>query len=109
MPAVPTAAAKAALPPPCFTPVDFVPLGDGTFRAIPRKPVQVGSISDAMKLTGLERKLVWRLYRTRFIEGTQVSPKKILIYLPSLFAHIEAGKEEGFWTRARKRQFDSVH
>ena len=101
-PAAPTRPA----PLPCFAPVDFLPLGDGTFKAVPRKPVQVASISTAVKLTGLARQTLWRLYRTKFIKGTQPSPKKILIDMASLYAHIEATKDEEFWTRERRQRFD---
>ena len=59
-----------------LTPLDFVPLGDGTFRAIPRKPVQMASVAQAAKLTGMRLHALYLLYRGGFIEGTQPAPGK---------------------------------
>ena len=86
--------------------VDFVPLGDGSYRAIPRKPVEVASVAVASKLTGIPVKTIYQLYATGFIEGTQASPRKITIYLPSLTAHIEKAKDPEFWTRAHALRYD---
>ena len=78
--------------PTILTPLDFVPLGDGTFRAILRKPVQMVSGSQAAKLTGMR---LHALYRAGSIEGTQTSPRKILLDVASLSKHIEESKAPG--------------
>ena len=93
--------------PPIFTPVDFVPLGDGTFRAIPRKPVELAPAALASKMTGMPLKGLYQLYHAGFIDGTQATPRKILLNMASLLAHIEASKEPEFWTRERISRFET--
>ena len=93
--------------PTILTPLDFVPLGDGTFRAIPRKPVQMVSVSQAAKLTGMRLHALYLLYRAGFIEGTQASPRKILLDVASLSKHIKESKAPGYWTRERVQRYET--
>lgn len=90
-----------------LAPVDFVSLGDSTFRAIPRKPVEIASVKVAAKLSGLPRQTIYNLYQAGFIQGTQASPRRITIYMASLYAHIEASKDPDYWTKARRLRFES--
>ena len=45
--------------PPILTPVGFVPLGDGTFRAVARKPVDPASVNQAAKMNGAKRDVIY--------------------------------------------------
>ena len=60
----------AATAPPILTPLDFVSLSDGTFRAIPRKPVELASVAMAAKMTGAKKDAIYKLFETGFIRGT---------------------------------------
>ena len=95
--------------PPILRPVDFVPLGDGTFRAIPRKPVELAPVNQAAKMTGVKRDAIYKLYETGFIRGTQASPRKLLIDVASLTTHMENATDPEFWTKDRHlRYFGTV-
>ena len=104
--AAPSTSQKQLTKPILFAPVDFVPLGDGTFRTIPRKPIQLASVKDAARMTGVPRQTIYNLYQAGFIEGTQTSPRKITIYMASLVTHVEAAKDPEFWTKKRRLRFE---
>ena len=106
MPAAPALLPKPSAPT-FLSAVDLVPVGDGSFKAIPRKPVELASVAQAAKLTGVPRDTIYSLYRAGFIEGTQASPRKITIFLATLYAHIEAAKDVEFWTPERRQCFDT--
>lgn len=91
--------------PPIFTPLDFIPLGDGTFKAVPRKPVELVNVSMAAKMTGVKRDAIYKLYQAGFVRGTQASPRKIMIYLASLLEHLERASDPEFWTADRRSKY----
>ena len=82
-----------------------VPLGDGSFRAVPQTPVAVASITRAAKLTGLARDTIYRLFKADMITGRRASVGKIEIDLASLSAHIAASNAPDFWTKERRRRY----
>ena len=84
---------------------DLLPSGDGTFRAVPQKPLVLASITQAARATGLSRDTVYRLYKAGFVKGDQPSPKKIRIDMASLHAHRTESLKEGFWTRERRSRY----
>ena len=88
-----------------LTPVDFVPLGDGTFRAVPRKPVELASVALAARMTGVRKDAIYKLYHAGFIRGTQASPRKLLIIMATLTQHLEDAADPEFWTRARHTRY----
>ncbi len=108
MPSAPVAPTpKANLPAGLVCAVSFVPLGDGTFRAVPQQPVAVASISKAAKLTGLARDTIYRLFKAEMIAGRHASPGKIEVDVGSLVAHIERSKEPDYWTEKRVQQYQT--
>ena len=84
---------------------DLLPTGDGTFRAIPQKPLLLASITQAARTTGLSRDTIYRLYKSGFVKGDQPSPKKIRIDMVSLQTHRTESLKEGFWTRERRSRY----
>ena len=84
---------------------DLLPTGDGSFRAVPQKPLVMASITQAARTTGLSRDTIYRLYKAGFIAGDQPSPKKIRIDMLSLQTHRRESLKEGFWTRERRTRF----
>ena len=80
---------------------DLLPAGDGSFRAVPQKPLVLASITQAARSSGLSRDTIYRLYKAGFIAGDQPSPKKIRIDMASLQTHRRESLKEGFWTPAR--------
>ena len=84
---------------------DLLPTGDGTFRAVPQKPLVLASITQAARTTGLSRDTIYRLYKAGFVKGDQPSPKKIRIDMASLQTHRTESLKEGFWTRERRSRF----
>lgn len=90
-----------------LSPLDFIPLGDGSFKAVPRKPVELVSVAQAAKMTGVKRDAIYKLFGSGFIRGTQASPKKILIYLASLVEHLDKASDPEFWTTDRRAKYFS--
>ena len=86
---------------------DFIPLGDGCFKAVPRKPVQTASITQAAKITGMERVSIYRLYKGGFVTGTQATPRRITVDLASLAKHIEDARNPNFWTADRTARYNT--
>ena len=86
---------------------DLLPAGDGSFRAVPQKPLVMASITQAARTTGLSRDTIYRLYKAGFVSGDQPSPKKIRIDMASLQTHRQASLKEGFWTRERRSRFQT--
>ena len=84
---------------------DLLPTGDGSFRAVPQKPLVLASITQAARTTGLSRDTIYRLYKAGFVKGDQPSPKKIRIDMASLQTHRTESLKEGFWTRERRSRY----
>lgn len=84
---------------------DLLPTGDGSFRAVPQKPLVMASITQAARTTGLSRDTIYRLYKSGFVKGDQPSPKKIRIDMASLQNHRTESLKEGFWTRERRSRY----
>ncbi len=88
-----------------FAECDVVPMGDGSFKAIPRKPVIEVAVAKAVKITGTSRDTIYRLYAAGLIRGKRPSPRKIVIDVESLRAHNEASRDPEYWTPERKKAF----
>ncbi len=88
-----------------FAPVEFFSNGDGSFRAVPQKPVMMASITRAAKITGKSRQNIYRLFRAGFIKGNQSSPGKIQIDMMSLYEHVEESGQNDYWTTERKNRY----
>ena len=84
---------------------DLLPAGDGSFRAVPQKPLVLASITQAARSSGLSRDTIYRLYKAGFIAGDQPSPKKIRIDMASLQTHRRESLKEGFWTPERLNRY----
>lgn len=84
---------------------DLLPAGDGSFRAVPQKPLVMASITQAARTTGISRDTIYRLYKAGFIAGDQPSPKKIRIDMVSLQTHRRESLKEGFWTTERRTRY----
>ncbi len=95
-------------PAPLMASCDFVPQGDGSYRAIPRKPQAKVTVREAARLANYTKGTIYRLYRAEFIRGERHSPRRILIDVASLRAHLEAVRDPDFWTAERKLRFWGV-
>ncbi len=84
---------------------DLLPAGDGSFRAVPQKPLVMASITQAARSTGLSRDTIYRLYKAGFIAGDQPSPKKIRVDMASLHTHRKESLKEGYWTPERLNRY----
>ena len=92
--------------PPLVGFVEYVHQGDGVYRAVQRPPVQMASLTHAAKATGKSRDIIYRLYKTGFIDGNQTSPGKIMVDLQSVQAHFRACEADPFfWTEERKAKY----
>ena len=94
--------------PPLLTACDFVPQGDGSYRAVPRKPQDKVTVKEAARLSDYPITSIYRLYRAAFITGERKSPRRILINVASLQAHLEAVRDPEFWTAERRQRYWSV-
>ena len=93
---------------PLMASCDFVPQGDGSYRAIPRKPLDKVTVREAVRLSNYSRDTIYRLYNSGFITGERQSPRRILIHVASLQAHILAARDPGFWTPERRLRYWGV-
>ena len=84
------------------------PQGDGSYRAIPRKPLDKVTVREAVRLSNYSRDTIYRLYNSGFITGERQSPRRILIHVASLQAHILAARDPGFWTPERRLRYWGV-
>lgn len=94
--------------PPLLTACEFVPQGDGTYRAVPRKPQDTVPAKEAARLANFPLTSIYRLYRAGFITGERKSPKRILINVASLQAHLEAVRDPEFWNAERRLRYWGV-
>lgn len=88
-----------------FAACDLVPLGDGSYKAIPRKPKQKVSVKEAARIANYPRSSIYRLFEAGFLQGERLSPRKIMIHVETLHAHLEAVRDPEFWTRARRDRY----
>ena len=87
---------------------DVVPLGDGTFRLIPRKPKDEVTPLEAAKLLRASRSTVYRLLELGFLKARQPSPRKILVDAGSLNQFMEKSCDPEFWTPELKAKYNDV-
>ena len=103
--AAPAAPAKTAGAATVFAACDLVPLGDGSYKAIPRKPRQKVSVKEAARIANYPVASIYRLFVSGFIQGERQSPRKIMIHVETLHAHLEAVRDPDFWTRSRRDRY----
>jgi hypothetical protein len=84
---------------------DLVPLGDGSYKAVPRKSQQKVTVKEAARIANSSNATIYRLFESGFIEGERQSPRKIMIHVESLNAHLEAVRDPDFWTHARRKRY----
>lgn len=96
------------VPPPLLTACDFIPQGDGSYRAVPRKPQATVPAKEAARLANFPLTSIYRLYRAGFITGERQSPRRILINVASLQAHLDAVRDPEFWTAERRLRYWGV-
>ena len=91
---------------PLLTACDLVPLGDGSFRAVPRRPAGKVTVKEAAKLANYPLTSIYRLYNGGFIDGERQSPRRILIDLGSLRAHLDTVREDAdYWNDERRDRY----
>ncbi len=88
-----------------FAACDLVPLGDGSYKAVPRKPKQKVSVKEAARIANYPLASIYRLFDAGFIQGERLSPRKIMIHVETLHAHLEAVRDPDFWTRDRRDRY----
>ncbi len=88
-----------------LTSCDVVPMGDGSFHVVPRRPQSKTTIKEAARMAHYSRDTIYRLFRSGFVTGERQSPRKILIDVESLQAHLEAVRKPDFWTPERRRRY----
>ncbi len=90
---------------PLLTACDVVRMGDGSFHVVPRRPQSKMTIKEAARIAHYSRDTIYRLSHSGFVTGERQSPRKILIDVESLQAHLEAVREPEFWTPERRRRY----
>lgn len=94
--------------PALLTACEFIPQGDGSYRAVPRKPQDTVPAKEAARLANFPLTSIYRLYRAGFITGERQSPRRILIDVASLQTHLEAVRDPAFWTADRRLRYWGV-
>jgi hypothetical protein len=86
---------------------DWLPAGDGTYRAVARiheKFVRVTSRLIAQLGLGVSMQTLHRMGRAGFIDMPQVTPNTYLLSIESVYAHFRAVKDDPeFWARRIER------
>ena len=93
---------------PLMASCDFIPQGDGSYRAVPRKPQDKITVREAVRVSNYTRDTIYRLYNSGFVTGERQSPRRILIHVGSLQAHIEAVRDPEFWTPEKRLRYWGV-
>ena len=99
---------SVVLAPSMLTACDLVPNGDGSYRAVPRQPKSQVSVTEAARVANCSRGTIYRLYNSDLVSGERRTPRKIMINLGSLQAHLEAVRDPEFWTEERRRRFEQA-
>ena len=88
-----------------LTSCDVVRMGDGSFHVVPRRPQSKITIKEAARTAHYSRDTIYRLFHSGFVTGERQSPRKILIDVDSLQAHLEAVRNPDFWTPERRQRY----
>ena len=99
---------SAVLAPSMLTACDLVPNGDGSYRAVPRQPKSQVTVTEAARVANCSRGTIYRLYNSGLVSGERRTPRKIVISLSSLQAHLEAVRDPDFWTDERRQRFEQA-
>ena len=91
-----------------LTACDLVPVGDGSFRAVPHKPKNRVPPREAARMASCSLTTIYRLLRAGFVVCERPSPRKILVDVDSLRAHVEAQSDPEFWTPERRHRFQTA-
>lgn len=85
-----------------------LPRGDGTFLVKPGRPVpgrQKVSIAEAVRRYGASHSTWARLFDAGLVSGERPSPKKILLFVDSIEAHLKSSQDPEYWTREYRQRF----
>ena len=88
-----------------FAECEVVPQVDGSFKAIPRKPLVEVTVAQAAKIMSVSVDSVYRLFYADQIKGRRPTPRKILLDVDSLHAHKRATEDTEHWSEDRKKTF----
>ena len=99
---------SAVLAPSLLTACDFVPNGDGSYRAVPRQLKSKVSVTEAARIANCSRGTIYRLYNSDLVTGERRTPRKIMISLGSLQKFLEEVRDPEFWTEERKTRFEQA-
>ena len=84
--------------------MEFVPTGDGGYRARPIGPTchdPIYTVAQASKVLGIDAQGVRALYESNFIKGYNPTPGKLVLYVVSVLAHKQATESPEFWKKNR--------
>ena len=63
------------------------------------------STREAARLANCSLTTIYRLLKAGFIAGARLSPRKILVEVTSLQAHVQALQDPDFWTTERRSRY----
>lgn len=87
-----------------FTPVITLPLGDGSYRVAPGKPVERLSLDQAMQMTGLLARDLRNAVESGDLHAYRPSPRRWWFFAEELHAYLEyTAQHPDFWRNPRTR------
>lgn len=87
-----------------FVPVITLPLGDGTYRVAPGKPVERLSMEQACQMTGLRHRDLRIMVEDELIHATRPAPRRWWFYAEELAAFLRFTEAHpDFWRNPRTR------
>ena len=88
-----------------LTTSECIPLGDGSYRVVPGRPVERMKVKQAAKVLGVSTASVRQLYHQGHIAGEQPTPRTILLFTASVEAHRRRTRGGGeHWTPERREK-----
>lgn len=87
-----------------FSPVIVLPLGDGTYRVAPGRPVERLTMDQACQMTGLSRRDLRDLVEEGDIHAQRPAPRRWWFFAEELAAFLQFTMEHpDFWRNLRRR------
>ena len=95
----------SVLVPAPLTACDLVPNRDGSYRAVPRQAGRKVPVTVAAREANCSIATIYRLYYGGLVVGERPTPRKIMIDLDSLQAHLKAASDPDYWTGERRDKY----
>ena len=88
-----------------YVPSKVVPMGDGTWRVVPQKPIVRLNMKQAMEATGLSSYNLQCLVECGILAAEHPTPRNWCFDADEILAFLEATRDPAYWSRVRKAAY----